>query len=49
MGKYKKKKISIILMMLGIMLLVGGILLSISLGAKNIDIQTIIGSIFSDY
>lgn len=36
-------------MMLGIMLLVGGILLSISLGAKNIDIQTIIGSIFSDY
>lgn len=36
-------------MMLGIILLVGGILLSISLGAKNIDIQTIIGSIFSDY
>ena len=49
MGKYKKKKIAIILMMLGIILLVGGILLSISLGAKNIDIQTIIGSIFSDY
>lgn len=49
MGKYKKKKIAIILMMLGIILLAGGMLLSISLGAKNIDIQTIIGSIFSHY
>ena len=49
MGKYKKKRIAIIVMILGIILLVGGILLSISLGAKNIDIQTIIGSIFSDY
>lgn len=49
MGKYKKKRIAIIVMILGIILLVGGILLSISLGAKNIDIKTIIGSIFSDY
>ena len=49
MGKYKKKKIAIIVMIIGIVLLAGGILLSISLGAKNIDIYTIIGSIFSDY
>lgn len=49
MGKYKKKKIAIIIMIIGIVLLAGGILLSISLGAKNIDIYTIIGSIFSDY
>ena len=49
MGKYKKKRIAIIVMILGIILLVGGILLSTSLGAKNIDIKTIIGSIFSDH
>lgn len=48
MGKNKKKKIAIIMMILGIMLLVGGIVVSISLGAKNIDIGTIISSIFSD-
>ena len=47
MGKNKKKKIAIIMMILGIMLLVGGIVVSISLGAKNIDIGTIISSIFS--
>ena len=48
MGKNKKKRIALILMILGIVLLVGGIALSISLGAKNIDLQTIISSIFSD-
>lgn len=48
MGKNKKKKIAMIMMILGIMLLVSGIVVSISLGAKNIDIGTIISSIFSD-
>ena len=48
MGKHKKKRIALIMMILGIILLVGGIAVSISLGAKNIDIQTIISSIFSD-
>lgn len=48
MGKNKKKRIALILMILGIVLLVGGIAVSISLGAKNIDLQTIISSIFSD-
>ena len=35
-------------MILGIVLLVGGIAVSISLGAKNIDLPTIIQSIFSN-
>lgn len=48
MGKHKKKRIALMIMMLGIILLVGGIVVSISLGAKNIDIGTIISSIFSD-
>ena len=48
MSKHKKKRIALIMMILGILLLVGGIAVSISLGAKNIDIQTIISSIFSD-
>ena len=48
MSKNKKKRIALIMMILGILLLVGGIAVSISLGAKNIDIQTIISSIFSD-
>lgn len=47
MGKYKKKKASMIVMIIGVILLLGGILLSISLGAKNIDMQTIVSSIFS--
>ena len=47
MGKYKKKKTAMIVIMTGIILLLGGIMLSISLGAKNIDMQTIISSIFS--
>lgn len=48
MGKYKKKKIALLVMILGLVLLIGGIAVSISLGAKNIDLQTIISSIFSD-
>lgn len=48
MGKNKKKKIALIMMILGVIVLVGGIVVSISLGAKNIDIGTIISSIFSD-
>ncbi|WP_434798906.1 FecCD family ABC transporter permease [Terrisporobacter vanillatitrophus] len=48
MGKQKKKRMALMIMMLGIILLVGGIVVSISLGAKNIDIGTIISSIFSD-
>ena len=48
MGKQKKKKTAFILMILGIILLVSGLAVSISLGAKNIDINTIISSIFSD-
>lgn len=48
MEKRKKKKIALMIMILGIILLVGGITVSISLGAKNIDIGTIISSIFSD-
>jgi len=47
-GKNKKKKIALIMMTLGVIVLVGGIVVSISLGAKNIDIGTIISSIFSD-
>ena len=48
MGKQKKKKTAFILMILGIILLVAGLAVSISLGAKNIDFNTIISSIFSD-
>lgn len=48
MGKNKKKKIALIMMTLGIIVLIGGIVVSISLGAKNIDVGTIISSIFSD-
>ena len=36
------------MMIIGIILLVGGIAVSISLGAKNIDIRTIISSILCD-
>lgn len=48
MGKQRKKKIAFIMIILGIVLLLGGIAVSISMGAKNIDIETIISSIFSD-
>lgn len=48
MGKQKKKSKALLLMIVGIILLVGGISVSISLGAKNIDVGTIISSILSD-
>lgn len=48
MSKQKKKKMAFMLMVFGIVLLIGGIATSISLGAKNIDIQTILSSIMSD-
>lgn len=48
MGKHKKKKIALVMIILGILLLLGGMAVSISLGAKNIDIKTIISSIFSN-
>ncbi|WP_455540056.1 FecCD family ABC transporter permease [Terrisporobacter sp.] len=48
MSKQKKKSKAFILMILGIALLVGGLVISISLGAKNIDFNTILSSIFSD-
>lgn len=48
MAKNKKKRIALMIMILGIILLVGGIAVSISLGAKNIDIGSIISSIFLD-
>ena len=48
MGKLTKKNKAFMLMILGIILLVGGIAVSISLGAKNIDINTILRSILSD-
>ena len=41
MGKLTKKNKAFMIMILGIILLVGGIAVSISLGAKNIDINTI--------
>ena len=48
MGKLTKKNKAFMLMILGIILLIGGIAVSISLGAKNIDINTILRSILSD-
>ena len=48
MGKLTKKNKACMIMILGIILLVGGITVSISLGAKNIDINTILRSILSD-
>ncbi len=48
MGKLTKKNKAFMIMILGIILLIGGIAVSISLGAKNIDINTILRSILSD-
>ena len=48
MSKHKKRNKALILMIMGIILLVGGIAVSISLGAKNIDVRTIISSILCD-
>ncbi|QYE96939.1 FecCD family ABC transporter permease [Paraclostridium sordellii] len=48
MKKLNKKTLAYIFMGLGIILLIFGIVMSISLGAKNIDISTIIQSLFID-
>ncbi|CEO25719.1 FecCD family ABC transporter permease [Paraclostridium sordellii] len=48
MKKLNKKTLAYIFMCLGIILLIFGIVMSISLGAKNIDISTIIQSLFMD-
>lgn len=48
MKKVNKKTLACIFMGLGIILLIFGIVMSISLGAKNIDISTIIQSLFID-
>ncbi|CEQ26862.1 ferrichrome transport system permease FhuB [[Clostridium] sordellii] len=48
MKKLSKKTLACIFMGLGIILLIFGIVMSISLGAKNIDISTIIQSLFID-
>ncbi|MFQ9310911.1 MAG: FecCD family ABC transporter permease [Paraclostridium sordellii] len=48
MKKFNKKTLAYIFMGLGIILLIFGIVMSISLGAKNIDISTIIQSLFID-
>ncbi|MBS6025258.1 MAG: iron ABC transporter permease [Paeniclostridium sordellii] len=48
MKKLNKKTLAYVFMGLGIILLIFGIVMSISLGAKNIDISTIIQSLFID-
>ena len=48
MKKVNRKKAAYILMFVGIVLLLVGIVISISLGAKNIDLSTIVNSIFHD-
>ncbi|CEO14633.1 ferrichrome transport system permease FhuB [[Clostridium] sordellii] len=48
MKKLNKKTLAYVFMGLGIILLIFGIVMSISLGAKNIDISAIIQSLFID-
>lgn len=48
MKKINRKKVTYILMLVGIVLLLVGIGTSISLGAKNIDLSTIVNSILHD-
>lgn len=48
MKRYNKKALSYGFMIIGITLLVAGVILSVTLGAKNIEFSTIINSIFSD-
>ena len=48
MKKINRKKVAYILMLVGIVLLLVGIGTSISLGAKNIDLSTIVNSILHD-
>ncbi|SCI29536.1 Iron-uptake system permease protein FeuB [uncultured Clostridium sp.] len=47
MGRSKKRTKTYLLMIIGIILLIVGIGLSVSIGAKNIDIKTIVQSLFS--
>lgn len=48
MKKHKKKVLAYWLIVVGLLLLIGGIVLSISIGAKNIDFSMIIKSIFTN-
>lgn len=48
MKRYNKKTLSYIFIIIGIVLLVAGIILSVTLGAKNIDFSTIVSSLFSN-
>lgn len=48
MKRYNKKTLSYAFMFIGIVLLVSGIVLSVTLGAKDIDFSTIVNSLFSN-
>ena len=48
MKRYNKKTLSYIFIIIGIVLLVAGIILSVTLGTKNIDFSTIVSSLFSN-
>lgn len=48
MKRYNKKTLSYIFIIIGIVILVAGIILSVTLGAKNIDFSTIVSSLFSN-
>ncbi|MBN1042236.1 MULTISPECIES: iron ABC transporter permease [Clostridium] len=48
MNKFNKKTLTYIFMVIGIMLLIFGIVMSVSLGAKDIDFLTIIKSLVTD-
>lgn len=48
MKRLNKKNISYLFMIIGLVLLISGIIISISLGAKNIDFNAIIQSLFID-
>lgn len=48
MKKLNRKTVSCLFMFIGIILLLSGIVISVSLGAKNIEFSTILQSIFTD-
>ncbi|WP_270943072.1 FecCD family ABC transporter permease [Romboutsia lituseburensis] len=48
MKKFNKKSLAYGFMFIGIILLISGIIISVSLGAKNIDFSTIMQSLFND-
>ena len=48
MKKINRKKATVLLMLVGFILLIVGIVTSVSLGARNIDLSTIINSILHD-